>query len=513
MSACFKIVCANGFVPFLSMLLLRVVCRTLNQVLGESDSFPLDIYATLTASQLRHIAQMQSLRLGGKRIHLKLVEYHSDPWRLGYPSSESFIGEDMLLVRSLCRKMGRLHTLDMSHLDNVSEICYGFGLLARCKTLKSLSIASADESYIDNDDLDVISGIATLETLELNGGYDVGDMGLSCLASLPLKTLKITGADITGDGIGPLLERMPDLEVLCLHGEPEWDWHNNHKVTLPRLKTLDMRDIPVHLGCISDYPHLQRLCLVEAGITDNQLHYLRSLPLTTLDLSHNPLCGDGLCNLDKMQLVELDLSYCSLTSLLALPPLDLRELSLCANYDLGDESILHLGHSCPVLEVLGLGDCRLVSDRGLCELPPLLVSLDLNYCRRIGDEGLGHLKHCRLLSSLYLCATSTTDAGVSHLRSLSNLRILKLGGCPGVTTKALPYVADLSLSELFLGKTSISREDMDLYPNLPCTGFKVSEIMKASFSHEPAVIRRSPTDEECAALDDAIMNEMSDDDW
>lgn len=499
MSTCFKIVCANGLVPFLTILLLRAVCRTLNQVLGESDSFPLNIYATLNPSQLFHISQMSSLRLEGKLIHLQLVEQHGP--------ATGFVDEDMLLIRSLCQSMGALRTLDMSDLEHASLMSTnGYALLAQCPTLQSLLISDSLSTRIDNDDLIVLSEISTLESINVCGSRNIGIDGLLHLAALPLKELHLQYANLAGDELDLLLAHLPNLKTLCLTTCPRLGWYNKHQVSVPSLETLRMNDVPTHLECISVFPGLQKLCLQSAGITDDQLHFLGSLPLTTLKLRHNPLRGDGLGHLNKMPLTKLDLSHCELNSLSALPPLGLRKLALSGNSGLGDESISLLWQRLPLLEVLELFGCRRVSHRGLRNVSTLLTNLDLRSCPRIGNKALFYLRRCKEMVHLFLGGTSVTDTGVSHLRSLSKLRYIHLSNCKDVSRKALSYLSTLPLSNLNLDNTSITKEDMAAYPNLSSICFDIMEFREA---YVPEWNHRFVTQDDTAALIDAIVSNVT----
>ena len=71
---------------------------------------------------------------------------------------------------------------------------------------------------------------------------------------------------------------------------------------------------------------------------------------------------------------------------------------------------------------------RGITDAGLEHLKGMtnLEVLDLGYCRNITDAGLEHLKNLKNLQVLELNFTNVTDAGIGHLKGLANLQSLNL---------------------------------------------------------------------------------------
>jgi hypothetical protein len=65
-----------------------------------------------------------------------------------------------------------------------------------------------------------------------------------------------------------------------------------------------------------------------------------------------------------------------------------------------------------------------------------LKELDLSRCSKISDAGIKHIVTIESLEKLHLSETGLTDNGVMAVSSLTNLRLLDLGGIH-MTDKAL----------------------------------------------------------------------------
>jgi hypothetical protein len=160
------------------------------------------------------------------------------------------------------------------------------------------------------------------------------------------------------------------------------------------------------LSQIARLRHLKLLYLGGGKITDDGLAHLQGLTdLRLLVLWGNPIKGDGLKHLRYLKnLRHLDLSNTQVTDSRLV---DLKNLSGLERIDV------------PGNRQLNGAFLEYVKDL------PVLKSLVLRYCG-INDSALSHLEHCSELQDLMLDSTKVTEAGLSKLKGLTNLRMLDL---------------------------------------------------------------------------------------
>lgn len=97
-----------------------------------------------------------------------------------------------------------------------------------------------------------------------------------------------------------------------------------------------------------------------------------------------------------------------------------------------------------------------VSDPGLDALRPLknLAGLSLDLCSRVSDAGLKHLASLKQLRVLILAGTNVTHAGIEHLAGSPSLVALDLEVCDGITDAACAPLGTMrQLCALNLKKT------------------------------------------------------------
>ncbi len=112
-----------------------------------------------------------------------------------------------------------------------------------------------------------------------------------------------------------------------------------------------------------------------------------------------------------------------------------------------DEMLAQIIELFPNVVSLNLSGCEEITDAGLAHLKELTQLTDLNlvWCHLITDAGLAHLARLTQLTSLNLfgCAL-ITDAGLAHLARLTQLTDLNLVWCHLITDAGLAHLAGLA---------------------------------------------------------------------
>jgi hypothetical protein len=127
----------------------------------------------------------------------------------------------------------------------------------------------------------------------------------------------------------------------------------------------------------------------------------------------------------------------------------------------------------PVVEVSFQGSTtgRPIKDADLAALHGLkhLKVLYLGYVTTTTDAGLVHLRGLTSLEKLALPETKITDAGLVNLRTLANLKSLGFPFCKGITDRGLVHLNGLKkLTELNVAGTSVTPKGIaDLQKALP----------------------------------------------
>jgi hypothetical protein len=153
---------------------------------------------------------------------------------------------------------------------------------------------------------------------------------------------------------------------------------------------------------------------------------------------------------------------------------------------IGDDAVERLQ---PLAKQLTNLDLQLtqVSDAGLARLKTLTNVRDLRLDgTRITGPGLAHLKPLKDLSFLYLCGTQIGDEGLRHLKDLPYLWSLHLSGC-NISDTALTHVKELSkLGDLFLDGTNITNAGLThikLMTHLVALGLQQTGVTDAGLEH------------------------------
>jgi len=101
----------------------------------------------------------------------------------------------------------------------------------------------------------------------------------------------------------------------------------------------------------------------------------------------------------------------------------------------------------PSLKRLYIKNSR-ITNSGLRHLSnlPTLEELEISNCR-INDEGLAHLAKLPSLTYLMLWSETFSDRGIAYLKDIGSLKIVHLGGVPGITDAGVEYLSHLDKLE------------------------------------------------------------------
>lgn len=181
---------------------------------------------------------------------------------------------------------------------------------------------------------------------------------------------------------------------------------------------------------LSALKNLQELDISNSSLSDSELAEIGKLTsLRWLDLSGNEITGDGLRHLNHLG--------------------KLRLLKLCF-CDIGDGGFNHLA-SLTELRELDLSGNKEVTGAGLARFGPAqrLTKLSLS-CIPLTDQDFGGLESFRDLTSLDVCDTQLSDAGLVHIAKLTHLRSLDISN-EEVTEAGLRHLSGMSLDDLEVG--------------------------------------------------------------
>lgn len=314
-------------------------------------------------------------------------------------------------------------------------------------SLRSKSITDAGLVYVE--------GHPTLRALTL-GFTKITDKGLARLKSLAdLRSLDLEDSQITTAGLANL-EAFQKLERVSL---PDWAFSRYREVAgeegLAHLRKLpNLRDVSLPMGAsvtdkelahVTAIPLLENLRIPNSRLTDEGMRLLgQCTRLRILEVSSKTITDDGLVHLKELRhLRELHLDRTRITGaglvhLRALTELEVLDL---ADSAITDAELAHL-NGLPNLRKLNLGD--------------YLIFKDGNF-----DEGLraiGGILGGKLAPDRKPAKPQITDAGLKHLRGLTNLTELSLFGRP-ITDAGLTQLAGLKgLRQLELGSTKVTRQ-------------------------------------------------------
>lgn len=315
---------------------------------------------------------------------------------------------------------------------------------------------------------DVISGVPSLETLNLSGCYSITDTNLCSAFNQDLPNLKILNLSlckqITDTSLNRIAYHLKNLEDLDLGG-------------CSNLTNASLSAIAIQLK------KLQRLNLRSCWhITDQGICQLAGLNKEKVNAACNNVAATAtVATVDQ----SLALKYLGLQDCPGLTDESLKyiaeglltvnsiNLSFCAVTDSG---LKHLAKM-PNLKELDLRACDSISDIGMSYLVEgpsacTVTCLDVSFCDKIGDQALHHLSQGLFhMHSLSLNHCQITDDGVMRIaKNLLDLETLNIGQCDKVTDKGLQtlaeYLHNLQTIDLY-GCTQLSKAGLDAIMKLP----------------------------------------------
>lgn len=253
----------------------------------------------------------------------------------------------------------------------------------------------------------------TGEVLELTLRPTVADLKL-LKALTSLEALKIQRSQIT-DASLEVLEGLRKLRSLSL--------------TAPQITAAGV----AHLKGLT---HLESLTLAGPNIGDKALVHLKPLSrLTSLTFLSPSFTGTGTRHLTGLKKLKvLDLSFDTITG----------------------DGLKQIG-KLPAVERLSLGK----TDAGYRHLKGLKTLKSIKFWWRVPDNALEELKAVKSLEVVELDGRWITNAGLSSLAELPNLRTLNLTGARRVTGAGFAHLSRMTkLRELRMGSTRVRDADL-----------------------------------------------------
>ncbi|RLM58006.1 hypothetical protein C2845_PM18G12310 [Panicum miliaceum] len=319
-----------------------------------------------------------------------------------------------------------------------------------------------------------LAAAAGLRELVMDKCLGVTDVGLAKVAvGCPgLRRLSVKWCrEISDIGIELLAKKCPDLRSIDIS---YLKVSNESLRSLSTLKKLE--DIAI-VGCLFiDDDGLQMLSAGNSlqSIDVSRCHHVTSQGLALLIDSQRFIqkinAGHSLheietCFLSKLSTIGETLTVLRLDGLeifvsnlqaIADSCKNLVEIGLSKCNGVTDDALQHLT-SCSELQILKLGLCSSISDKGLVYIGSncaKLVELDLYRCSAITDEGLAALvrgcKKIRMLNLRY--CTQITDAGLKHLSTLEELTNLEM--------RCLVRITGIGITSIAVGCPSLIELDL-----------------------------------------------------
>lgn len=364
---------------------LRTLSFSSTPSLTDSDLLPFTL-----------LSHLEALSVAGTRVTTKGLEY--------------------------IKNMTQLKALDLSNCANIANY-------KPLQEMTSLSHVDLSNNPITDDDLEVLSHLSFLISLNLQGCHQLNGFGLSHAENCSI--LQYLNLSDCGQFTGAFLQHLKSCTTRLSH------------INLARCKLIGDNNLQHLANCLN----LLTLNLSGCPYLDGRglRHFQKLTSLTSLDLSGCPLTdGPGLLHLTSLEsLLDLNLSGNSIAQPLLFIPLmkNLEKLNLSYSASLGDDTTDLIGQ-CRTIRHLNLAACPKLTNRTLVRLKPLeLESLDLSDNIQLGDDDLKLLSQFHRLSNLSLRnLTKLNGKALSFLVKMENLMTLDLAGCLNLKPAHLPHL-------------------------------------------------------------------------
>lgn len=350
--------------------------------------------------------------------------------------------EELMLGGERISDEGLAHLADLKRLTylwisgNISDAG-----LAHLRKVESLKILNLTRLAITDKGLAHLGSLPHLENLCLYG-TNITDAGLVHLQELPLKKLELGGTQVTAAGFASLAD-MPSLEYLDLPREIATDEGLRHLGRLTNLKHLRLPTVhyvnpamdkrlytDAGLAHLTNLRSLESLFVGGLGVTDAGMEHVAKLTnLRKLNLFGCPITNNGLARLTSLKKLTSFNLYESKVTIGGLKQLN----SLTNLEDLDVHSAARDGQPLDI--------------SGLKKLVMLSICTPLRSDEKILDEDLACLANLRNLKWIQIASLPSnprglTDRGTAHLKALTNMDRLTIGG-PELTDQSLANLTNM----------------------------------------------------------------------
>jgi Leucine-rich repeat (LRR) protein len=295
--------------------------------------------------------------------------------------------------------------------------------LAHLEAFPTLEDLDLSESRVSDAGLRLLKILPNLQTLSL-GKTRVTGKGLKHLRGLiRLRTLNLRETGVTDAGLAHLAG-LTKLESLDLSGTGVTVKGLKHLKGWTNLKALSLADKQVNDDMLAALVRAGRLHLLSQAGSGNRQRPGRDEDITSLSLSRSAVTDAGLVHVEGLTgLQRLYLSGAQATreGLKHLKELTRLQMLSLPSSQLNDEVLAALAQADKLQTLSGASDGK----GGRPTKAADIASLSLSNTP-MTDAGLEHLKGLTNLEKLYLYNSRMTGKGLAHLEKLARLRYLYL---------------------------------------------------------------------------------------